>query len=104
MAAGKKAEEIIILTMKDVCSFTDFFVIMTARNPRQARAVADDIRRQMKKAGCSPLHVEGEARGDWILMDYLNVVVHVFSPAARDFFRLEVLWKDAPRLEAARAR
>ena len=98
-AAEKKAEEIVILTMKDVCSFTDFFVILTAGNPRQARAIAADVRRQMKKAGCSPLHLEGEARSDWILMDYLSVVVHIFSPAARDFYRLEVLWKDAPRLE-----
>ncbi len=89
--------------MKEVCSFTDFFVILTGRNPRQSRAIADEVRRQIKKTGSSPLRVEGEAGGDWILMDYLNVVVHIFSPEARDFYRLEVLWKDAPRLEAARA-
>lgn len=103
MAADKKAEDIVILDMKDVCSFTDYFVICSGRNTRQTKAICDEVRLRMKSAGSVVLRVEGEERGDWILMDYLNVVVHIFTPDSRDFYRLEVLWKDAPRLEAVEA-
>ena len=85
--------------MADVCSFTDYFVVCTGRNARQTRAIAEEIRQSLKKAGGAPARIEGERRGDWILMDYLTVVVHVFTPEARDFYRLEILWKDAPRAE-----
>lgn len=100
-AADKKAEEIIILDMREVCSYTDFFLICEGRSSRQTKAIADEIRVRMKAEGTLPLSVEGEVRGDWVLMDYLTVVVHIFTPEARDFYRLEVLWKEAPRVEAA---
>lgn len=98
-AAEKKAADIVILEMKDVCSFTDYFVICSGRNVRQTRAIAEAVRQQVKTSGGAPLRLEGEQRGDWILMDYLSVVVHIFTPETRDFYRLEVLWKDAPRVE-----
>jgi ribosome-associated protein len=100
-AADKKAEDIIILDMREVCSYTDFFLICEGRSSRQTKAIADEIRVRMKSEGTPPLRVEGEVRGDWVLMDYLTVVVHIFTPEARDFYRLEVLWKEAPRIEAA---
>jgi ribosome-associated protein len=99
LASGKKAQELTILDMSEACSFTDYFVICTGRSSRQTGAICDEIRQQLKKQGVSPLRVEGESEGDWILMDYLDVVVHIFTPDARDFYRLEVLWKEAPRLE-----
>lgn len=103
MAAGKKAADIVILNMRDVCSYTDFFVICSGRSTRQAKAICDEVRLQIKKDGTSPVSLEGELKGDWILMDYLSVVVHIFTPEARDFYRLEVLWKDAPRVEMVQA-
>jgi len=99
-AAEKKAAEIVILNMKDICSYTDFFLICSGRSTRQTKAIADEIRLQLKADGVAPLRVEGEPRGDWVLMDYLSVVVHIFTPEARDFYRLEVLWKEAPRVQA----
>ncbi|MHB8791888.1 MAG: ribosome silencing factor [Thermoleophilia bacterium] len=100
-AADKKAEDILILDMREVCSYTDFFLICEGRSSRQTKAIADEIRIRMKAEAIAPLRVEGEVRGDWVLMDYLTVVVHIFTPEARDFYRLEVLWKEAPRIEAA---
>lgn len=103
MAAGKKAEGIVILDMKQICSYTDFFVICSGRSSRQTKAIVDEVRLKIKEAGVSPASLEGEVKGDWILMDYLSVVVHVFTPEARDFYRLEVLWKEAPRVEMVEA-
>ncbi|RJQ46572.1 MAG: ribosome silencing factor [Gaiellales bacterium] len=101
VAGSKKAEDIVILDMRQVCTYTDFFVICSGRSGRQAQAISDEIRLQLKREGMLPLRVEGEQRGDWILLDYLGVVVHVFTPEARDFYRLDNLWKEAPRTEVA---
>lgn len=103
MASGKKAEGIVILDMKQICSYTDFFVICSGRSSRQTKAIGNEVRLKVKEAGVSPASLEGEVKGDWILMDYLSVVVHVFTPEARDFYRLEVLWKEAPRVEMVEA-
>ncbi len=86
--------------MKEVCSYTDFFLICTGHSTRQTKAIADEVRMKLKEQGVPALRVEGETRGDWVLMDYLSVVVHIFTPEARDFYRLEVLWKEAPRIKA----
>ena len=100
-AADKKAAEIVILDMREVVSYTDYFLICTGRSERQTKAIADGIRRKIKEQeGIPPLRAEGEARGDWVLLDYLSIVVHIFTPDARDFYRLEVLWKEAPRVVA----
>ena len=100
LAAGKKAQGTVILDMRELCSYTDYFIITSGRSSRQTRAIGEEIRLEMKKKGAVVFHVEGEPKGDWILMDYMNVVVHIFTPEARDFYRLEFLWKEAPRMEA----
>jgi ribosome-associated protein len=83
--------------MGDAVSYTDFFVVATGGNPRQTKAIADEI--QVKVRPRRPARVEGEREGEWILLDYIDVVVHVFTPTARAFYRLETLWGDVPRLE-----
>lgn len=85
--------------MREVCSYTDYFVIMSGRSTRQTQAICEEIRFQLKQEDNTALRIAGENEGDWILMDYLGVVVHIFTPEARDFYRLEVLWKEAPQLE-----
>jgi ribosome-associated protein len=95
-AADKKADDLVVLAMGDAVSYTDFFVLATGANVRQTRAIADEI--QLKLRPRRPARVEGEREGEWILLDFIDVVVHVFTPAARDFYRLEALWGDVPRL------
>ena len=88
--------------MRGVCDFTDFFVIATGRNPRQTKAIYDEVHERLKKeAKLSPRNVHGGGEAKWILADYLDVVLHVFTPEARDFYRLEDLWNDVPKLGAA---
>jgi ribosome-associated protein len=92
--------------MRPVCSYTDFFVIATGRNARQTKAIWDEVREQMKRDGrLIPQHVEGESEGSWIVGDYLDTVLHVFTPEAREYYALEELWGDVPVLsvEAASA-
>jgi ribosome-associated protein len=86
--------------MRPVCSYTDYFVICTGQNPRQAKAVYDEVRERMKaEAGLVPKGVNGEREASWILADYLDVVLHVFTPEARAYYRLEDLWSDVPSVE-----
>jgi len=94
----KKAEDVTVLDLRAAASFTDFFVIMTGLNSRQTAAVAEAVERALKSLGIRPIGVEGASRGEWILIDYGFFLVHVFSPAARDYYALEKLWGDAPRL------
>jgi ribosome-associated protein len=96
----KKAEELSILEMeKGSGAFTDYFVLCSGTNPRQVQAIADEVELRLKTAGVRPAHVEGYKQGEWILVDYLDFVVHVFSEKARKFYDLERLWKTATRLE-----
>jgi len=96
----KKAEEISILEMeKGSGAFTDYFVLCSGTNPRQVQAIADEVELRLKTAGVRPAQVEGYKQGEWILVDYLDFVVHVFSEKARKFYDLERLWKTAKRLE-----
>ena len=99
LAVGKKAEDTVILDMRKVCSYTDYFVITSGRSSRQTKAIGDEIRIEMKKEGELVLRVEGEPGGDWILLDYMQVVVHIFTPEARNFYRLENLWREAPGVD-----
>jgi ribosome-associated protein len=99
IADGKKAVDIVALDMRGLVSYTDFLVICTAGNERQAKAVHDDVHVQLKADGLLPDHVEGEREAGWLLMDYLDCVLHVFVPAERDYYRLENLWGEAPRLD-----
>ena len=96
----KKAEELSILEMeKGSGAFTDYFVLCSGTNPRQVQAIADEVELRLKAAGVRPAHVEGYRQGEWILVDYVDFVVHVFSEKARKFYDLERLWKTARRLE-----
>jgi len=96
----KKAEEISILEMeKGSGAFTDYFVLCSGTNPRQVQAIADEVELRLKAANVRPAHVEGYRQGEWILVDYVDFVVHVFSEKARKFYDLERLWKTAKRLE-----
>jgi ribosome-associated protein len=96
-AAGVKAEEVKILDMHQLVTYTDYFVLCTGRNTRLTRRIAEEIGFKLKQeAGLLPKGSEGTASGEWILLDYLDFVVHVFTPTAREFYRLGVLWKQAP--------
>lgn len=96
-AADRKAIDIVQLDLRAIIGYTDYFVICTGRTERQSRAIHDAIYEGMKSAyGRLPERVEGLPGARWILMDYLDVVVHVFVPEARDYYRLEQLWGEAP--------
>ncbi len=101
----KKAEEISILEMeKGSGAFTDYFVLCSGTNPRQVQAIADEVELRLKAADVRPAHVEGYKQGEWVLVDYVDFVVHVFSEKARKFYDLERLWKTAKRLEPSELR
>lgn len=90
--------------MRELVSYTDYLVVCTGRTPRQTKAIADELRLKMKNEhGLIARTVEGDREGDWILIDLLDLVVHVFTPEARDFYRLDRLWREAPRQEFAAA-
>ena len=96
----KKAEEITILELeKGSGAFTDYFVVCSGTNPRQIQAISDEVEDRLKKAGMPPTHVEGYKQAEWVLLDYVDFVVHVFSEKSRRFYDLERLWKSAKRLE-----
>ena len=96
----KKAEEITILELeKGSGAFTDYFVMCSATNPRQVQAIADAVEERLKSVGQRPAHVEGYKQAEWVLLDYVDFVVHVFSEKSRRFYDLERLWKSAKKLE-----
>ncbi|MDT8433540.1 MAG: ribosome silencing factor [Anaerosomatales bacterium] len=97
-ASEKKAEDIVALDVGGLLVVTDYFVICTARNDRQVRTIAEEVELKLKQAGLPAIGVEGAEEGKWVLIDFADVVVHVFQPDERDFYRLEKLWSDAPRL------
>jgi len=98
----KKASDITILRLDAQASgFTDYFVLCSASNPRQVQAIADEVDQKLSAEGVQPKHIEGYNQADWVLMDYVDFVVHIFSETARKFYDLERLWKSAKRLEAA---
>ena len=86
--------------MRPVCAFTDYFVICNGTNPRQTKAIWDEVHERLKHdEGSLPRSVAGEPEGRWIVADYLDVVLHVFTPESRDYYRLEELWGDVPSIE-----
>lgn len=100
IADSKKAEDMVVLDMRGLVAYTDFLVICTARNERQARAIVDEVRLQVKRdAGLLPGGVDGGGEAGWTILDYLDCVLHVFTPEARERYGLEDLWHEAPRLE-----
>ena len=100
IADAKQAEDLVALDMRDLVGYTDFLVICTARNERQAKAIQEEVHQRLKKEeSLLPATVEGESDARWVLMDYLDCVLHVFVPELRERYRLEVLWGEAPRVE-----
>ncbi len=100
LADSKKAEEIVVLDMRELVSYTDFLAICTARNERQARAIVDEVRLQVKReTGLLPGGVDGAGADGWVVLDYLDCVLHVFTAEARERYQLGDLWREAPRLE-----
>jgi ribosome-associated protein len=99
-AADKKAADIVVLDLRGVLGYTDFFVVASGGTDRQVKAIHDRIHENMKREhGLLPRRVEGVTEARWILMDYLDVIVHIFTPEAREFYRLEQLWGEAPKRE-----
>ncbi|MDX6589061.1 MAG: ribosome-associated protein [Solirubrobacterales bacterium] len=100
VADSKQAEDVVALDMRPLVAYTDFLVVCTARNERLARAIVDEVRIQLKREfGMLPGGVDGGAEAGWTILDYLDCVLHVFTPEARDRYQLEDLWREAPRLE-----
>ncbi|GAC1435055.1 MAG: ribosome silencing factor [Chloroflexota bacterium] len=94
-AAEKKAQDIVLLDVRKVTSLADYFVICTATSERQLRAVAEGVEEALDGVGLAPLHREGKAPDGWMLLDYGDVVVHIFAPTHRDYYKLEELWEAA---------
>ena len=97
LASEKKAADIRILDLRGIVGYTDYFVICSGNTERQAKAIHDAIYEGLKKAhGLLPRQVEGDREARWVLMDYLDCIVHIFTPDAREYYRLEQLWGEAP--------
>ena len=98
----KKGEDLIILELeKDSGAFTDYFVVCSGTNPRQVQAISDEVETRLERAGVRATHIEGYRQAEWVLIDYVDFVVHVFSEKARQYYELERLWKSAKRVEAS---
>jgi len=99
---NKKGEELAILEMdKNSGAFTDYFVVCTGTNPRQIQAISDEVQKRLSEAGVRPNAVEGYTQAEWVLLDFVDFVVHIFSERARKFYDLERLWKSAAKLTPA---
>ncbi|MDO8886154.1 ribosome silencing factor [Candidatus Oleimmundimicrobium sp.] len=98
-AVDKKAENIIILNLSNLLGIVDYFVICEGKNDRQVDYISEFIKEKLRENGVKPYGVEGDGRAGWILLDYGNVVIHVFTSEARQYYQIERLWKDAPHLE-----
>ncbi len=100
LAADKKASDVVLLEMEGLTSFTEYFVICSGTSTTQVKTIADYIVESLKARGIRPMGVEGASNAKWILIDFADVVVHIFDEETRAFYELEKLWLDAPRLEA----
>lgn len=98
-ALEKKAKDLVILGVKGISAFADYFIICSGTSDRQVRAIAAAIQENLKTADILPLGIEGEAAGQWVLMDYDDVVIHIFLDPVRTFYDLERLWSEAPRMD-----
>lgn len=98
-AVDKKALDVVVLDLRKASAFTDFFMIFTGSNVRQVQAIADAIQAALGKEGTKPAIIEGMSRGEWVLIDYFDFIVHIFTPVTREFYGLEKLWGDAERID-----
>ena len=102
-ARDKKALRVTVLDLRGADAFTDLFIVCTASNVRQAQAIADAIEERLRERGRRVAHIEGYDRAEWVLLDYFDFIVHVFTADTREFYALERLWGKAPRIELAGA-
>lgn len=98
-ASDKKALDLVVLDLRGIASFTDFFVITSGANERQVQAISDEVFEELKKSGTAAARVEGYKRAEWILLDYGDFIVHVFADKARKFYDLERLWRESKRID-----
>jgi len=98
-AQDRKAADVVVLDLRPAEGFTDYFVIATGQNIRQIHAIADSVRDSLAERGQKPAHIEGGEKAGWILLDYFDFIVHIFSPETRSFYALERLWGSAKRFE-----
>jgi ribosome-associated protein len=98
-ATDKKALDLVVLDLREIASFTDFFVLSSGANERQVQAISDEVLERLKKNGHPAARVEGRKTAEWILLDYGDFIVHVFADKARKFYDLERLWREAKRVE-----
>jgi ribosome-associated protein len=96
----KKAFDVVLLDISRVASFASYFLICSGDSSRQIQAIADEVEKKLKENGIRPNHIEGYRHAEWVLMDYVDLVVHVFSKSARSYYDLERLWRDSKRLDA----
>jgi len=98
IAQDKLARDVVILDMQPVCSYTDYFIVCTGNNPRMTKSISDEVHQRLKQDdGLLPRAIAGDTEGTWIVADYLDVVLHVFTEEAREFYKLEELWSDVPQ-------
>jgi len=98
-ASAKQGESVVVLDVRELITITDYFVIVSGTSDRQVKTLAEEIEKSLKGDGVKPVRVEGEPESGWLLLDYIDLVVHVFRDAERDYYRLENLWADAPQVE-----
>ena len=98
-ASSKQGEDVLVLDVRDLITITDYFVIVSGASDRQVKTIADEVVKALRGEGNKPVRIEGEAASRWILLDFVDFVVHVFHQDERDHYRLERLWIDAPRVE-----
>ena len=97
----RKAGDVVVLDLRGISPATDFFLLATGTSDRQVRSISDHVTRELRTGGTRPAHTEGAREARWVLIDYIDFVVHVFHPDVRSFYQLEALWGDAPRHEFA---
>jgi ribosome-associated protein len=100
-ADDKKASDLVILDISEIASFANYFLICTGDSSRQMQAIADEIEKRLKAQGTRPSHMEGYQNSEWILLDYGDLVIHIFSKTARVYYDLERLWRDSKKLDAS---
>ncbi len=96
----KKASDLVVLDISGIASFADYFLLCSGESSRQIQAIADEVEHKLRAYGLRPNHIEGYLNAEWILMDYIDLVVHIFSKKARAYYDLERLWRDGKRLDA----
>ena len=100
-ALDKKAEDVVVLDLRSLTAFTDYFLVASGNNQKQLVAIADAVLEALRREGARPDHIEGYPRQEWILLDYDDFVIHLFTPRTRGFYGLERLWGEAARIQVA---